>query len=72
MDIHPEVKISKIERIKGGTRIVVSIDVDGAGNPIPAYPVTLTIKDSTLKRLWDNIQAEAGRVIKRIKKAVKK
>lgn len=62
----PNVKIDSVSRVKGGTRICGTIDVDGPLGPIPGYPVCVVLKDSLLKRAVLAARDEARRFAKRV------
>ena len=64
----PNVKVSSVERVPGGFRVCGTVDVDGAGNPIPAVPVCVVIRDSWIKRALLAVRDEAKRFAKKLAK----
>lgn len=70
-DFIPNVESVTLKRVKGGWRVCGTLSVTVGEMPMH-HDVCYVIKDSMLRRAGRDVRAEAGRVSKRIRKAVKK
>lgn len=64
--MRPNVSITEVVRVKGGTRICGTIDVDGPDGPIPGYPVCVVLKDSVLRRALQAVADEGRRFARKL------